>query len=206
MKKSTFVVLFLMASFLNAQKVIKKSITATNILYFHIDLTHCYQLLIETSKTNEMEVEAISNGEYRKNLLLNVLEEGSNVWIRTDFQPDFKNPNDKLSAHKVISIALKIKLPEYKNVVIVGDNCNTTILGDYKNLEVTLLEGKCTLKNVSERISVTTKSGDIKVYNNAATIEAKSKYGEVFKGNIPFGNTYYTLISATGNIYLKKTE
>lgn len=195
-----------MVGFLNAQEVIKKSITATNVSYFHIDLTHCYQLFLETSETNEIVVEAVFNGEYRENLLLNVLEEGDNVWINTDFQPDFKNPNDKLSAHKVISIALKIKLPEYRNVAIVGGNCNTTVLGNYKNLEVTLSEGKCVLKNVSEQISVTTKSGDIKVFNNTATINATSKYGEVFKETIPSGNTHFTLLSTTGNIYLKKTE
>jgi len=206
MKKIILAVLLVVVNFLNAQKVIKKSISATNVSLFQIDLTNCFKLSLETSHKEVIEVEATLDGEYRKDLLLNVVEEGNTIWVNTNFQPDFVNPNDKLSAHKVISIALKIKLPKYKSVEVTGGSCNAIITGKYKNISVALSDGTCILDKVSENVFVSTKSGDIKVVNSIATIDATSKYGTVYKETIPKGNTHFKLMSITGNIYLNKTE
>ncbi len=206
MKKGILFILVIAINFLNAQKVVKKSIEVANVDFFQIDLTNCFNLILETVETNILEVEAVLDGEYRKDVLLNVIEEGKTVLVATNFQPGFTNPNDKLSAHKVVSVGLKIKIPSAKNVKITGGSCNTLINGVYKDLNVLLTSGKCTLNKVSENVSVNTQSGQIVTLNSKGTIEASSKYGQVIKEIIPIGNTYIKLMSITGDIYLKKTE
>lgn len=189
-----------------AQKVIKKSIVNSTISFVQIDASNCFEIVMETADTNEMIIEAFIDGEYKKDLELVVKEDSSTLMVSSGFNPNFVNPNDKLSAHKVISIALKIKLPEYKNVLVFGTSCNVAIVGNYKNLKVTLDDGRCDLTQVSEISEITTQGGDIIVSSSKATIVATSAYGDVQENQIPVGNDHFILRSTTGNIYLKKIE
>ncbi len=181
--------------------MINDAVTAINI-----NLDNCYRLTLETSQSHEMSVEAIIDGEYKKDLLLSVKEEGSSIMISSGFQPNFKNPNDKLSAHKVVSISLKIVLPQHKYVTVFGTSCNVFASGDYQELNVSLNDGNCDLVNTSENVKVHTQSGHILVEALKADINAVSKYGNINKEDIPKGDTKYTLTSVTGNIRIRKTE
>jgi DUF4097 and DUF4098 domain-containing protein YvlB len=67
-------------------------------------------------------------------------------------------------------------------------------------------DGICNLENVSKSVHVVTQSGDIHVRTNRGDIVSKSTFGNVFKANIPRGNSNFDLSTITGNIYLKKTE
>lgn len=201
-----FILLFFTLNFLTAQKVVKKSIVDSSISSFQIDASNCFKINILTSDTDEVVVEATIDGEYRKDLLLNVNEEGSTVLVSAGFRPNFENPNDKLSAHKVVSIALEIQLPAQKNVRVFGTNSNIQATGAYEKLKITLNDGASNLKSVEGRAEVTTQSGDIIVETEAAEILSNSKYGKVDENQIPTGNNKYTLNTVTGNILLKRIE
>jgi len=190
----------------NAQKVVNKTIVNPTISFIQIDASNCFKITIETTETNEMVIEATIDGEYKNDLLLSAKEEGSTVLVSTGFQPNFKNPNDKLSAHKVISIALAIKLPKDKNVNVYGSSCNVTATGVYERLKVSLNDGSCNLYNVSRFADINTQSGDIRVRSAMATIEGTSKYGLVESDKIPMGNDYFKLNTITGNILLNRIE
>lgn len=201
-----FTILFFTLNFLTAQKVVKKSIVNSSVSSFQINAANCFEIHIETADTNEVVVEATIDGEYRKDLVLNVKEKGSTVLVSAGFQPNFENPNDKLSAHKVVSIALRIKLPGYRNVRVFGTNCNILAKGAYENLRITLNDGASTINNVKGQAEVTSQSGEITVNSKSAEIFAKSKYGKVEENQIPNGNNKYVLNSVTGNIRLKRIE
>ncbi|WP_276168933.1 hypothetical protein [Zobellia alginiliquefaciens] len=201
-----FLVFFLFVNLLTAQKVVKKSLINDAVTAINIDVAHCYELELETSESHEMSVEAIIDGEYTKDLLLTVKENEGSILISSGFQPNFKNPNDKLSAHKVVSISLKVVLPRYKYVTVFGTSCNVFATGDYRKLNVTLNDGNCELFNVSEDVNVHTQSGHILVEALKADIKADSKYGKIDEEDIPNGGAVYTLTSVTGNIGIKKTE
>ena len=198
--------LFLFLNSVNAQKTVKKTLINPSISFIQIDADNCFEIDLQTSKTNEMVIEATIDGEYKKDLLLQVSEEGSTVLVKGGFQPNFKNPNDKLSAHKVISIALRIKLPEQKNVTIFGTGCNIKATGLYRNLKVTLNDGRCDLINVSETVEIITQSGDISVTSLKATIDSKSKYGSIFGNKMPIGDGHYLLRTISGNIHLNRID
>ncbi|MGW9684335.1 hypothetical protein [Flagellimonas sp. 2504JD1-5] len=190
---------------LQGQKLVKKALSNTTE-YIQIDAEFCYQVNLLTSKTEEVVVKATMEGEYAKDLVVSIEEEGATMLISTRFQPNFINPNDKLSAHKVISIALEINLPEYKDVFVYGTNSNLSAIGKYKRLKAKLSDGKCTLVNVSETVEVTTQKGDIIVTVPSGNIFAKSTYGEIFEEDIPNGDNQFTLNTIEGEIHLKKTK
>ena len=201
-----FIILFFAFNFLTAQKVVKKSIVDSAITSFQIDAANCYKMTIETVKSDEILVEAIIDGEYKKDLVLNVIENNSAITISAGFQQNFVNPNDKLSAHKVVSIALNIKLPEYKYVTVFGTSCNVTVDGAYMKLKVSLNDGICSLKDISETAEVTTQSGNIYLEIKTGEAISTSKYGSITTDKIPTGNTKYVLSTVTGDIFIKRID
>lgn len=191
---------------LTAQKVVKKAIVNSEIAFINIDVTNCYKLTLDTAAGNEMVLEATIDGEYKKDLVLYSEQKGHTIHVSGGFQPVFKNPNDKLSAHKVISIALKIQIPKNKSVIVYGSNCNVTVAGNYRKLKITLNDGKCILNNVSESVTVITQSGEISAYTKGAEVKVNSKYGRVQSDEIPVKDDRYDLTSITGSITIRKTE
>ncbi len=205
MKPICLVILF-MTNLLPAQKWVKKSIINPEIAAINIDATNNFELSVDTAPGNEMILEATLEGEYSKNLVLNVREAGNTLLVSTDFSPDFKKPGDKLSAHKVISVALKIVLPEQKRIRIFGAGCHISVQGSYHDLKIMLNDGTCVLEHVSGDVEVATQSGTISVATARADIDARTKYGEVRGDWIPTGENRYDLSSVTGNILLNKTD
>ncbi len=190
----------------SAQKLVKKSFVNSETNFIQIATKNCFKVETTTALSNEIIVEAIIDGEYTKDLLIAIEQEGATMMVSADFQPGFVHPNDKLSAHKVLSISLKIQVPQYKKVKLYGTASTVIASGKYQDLQVILSDGKCVLNAVSERAVVTTQSGDIILRSKAGTIEASSKYGLVKNEGIPIGDWLYTLTSTTGNISIKKTE
>lgn len=197
---------FLFTQFLTGQKLIHKTISNPENQSIQIDTKNCFQVLLETSKEKELKVEAAMEGEYQKDLAVKIEEDGLNVLVSADFLPSFKAPNDKLSAHKVISIALKIVVPENCSVNVFGTNSKVLAFGKYRKLKISLATGDCTLNSVTENVEVKTQKGAINVITNRGKIDAKSIYGKVNLGKIPDGNSSYNLTSVEGDIYVIKTE
>lgn len=186
--------------------MVKKSIVDSTMNSFQIDASNSFEIRIDTHDTDAVIVEATIDGEYSKDLVLSVKEVGPTVMVNAGFRPNFENPNDKLSAHKVVSIALRIQVPAHKNVRLFGTNCTIQATGVYEKLKVTLNDGASYLNKVEGYVEVNTQSGDIIVKSNRAEIHGVSKYGKILGDQIPKGNTKYVLHTVTGNIRLKRIE
>ncbi len=206
MKEGFFVIFLLSINFLSAQKMIKKTIINPDTSFIQINANNCFEVSLETYDADKIVVEATIEGEYKNDLLLNVTQEGTTVLVSTGFQPNFVNPNDKLSAHKVISIALHIKVPAYKKVQVNGTNSNIIAAGAFTDLDIILEDGSCTLNEVGETVSVYTQSGDIILSSSRAEIRAKTKYGKINREAIPLSDNLITLTSVTGDINVMKIE
>lgn len=204
--KRIILLLFFSLQFLGAQKTVKKTVPNSSIAAVEIDVNNCFETTMTTSKTEELTVFATIEGEYKKDVILNVKQDGSNVLVSAGFSPNFENPNDKLSAHKVVSIALEIIVPEYQRVQVHGGSCNVFATGIYERLKITLNDGSCTLKNAGKKVLVRTQSGNINVESKSAEIMASSKFGTVQKNTIPAGDNSFILTSISGNIGLAKKD
>jgi hypothetical protein len=200
--KKVCLLIFLTANLLPAQKIVQKSIIDPEIRAISIDAGNSFELSVQTVKGGELVCEAIIDGEYKKDLLLNVRESGKTILISTGFSPDYKKPNDKLGVHKVVSIALKVTMPDLMAVRIFGTSCNVSAEGSYRNLKITLNDGGCVLDRISGSAKVVTQSGTISVTAENAVVEAKSKYGAVRGEPYSTGEHRYDLSSVTGDILL----
>lgn len=198
--------LFLFTLFGFAQKQVKKTLINLESKSIQIDANNCYTVDLATVRGNEILVEAFIDGEYQKDLIVKIQEEGSNVLISAGFQPNFVNPNDKLSAHKIISIELRISVPEQTTVQLFGTRSYVSVRGLYRKLKVDLADGRCTLLNTGEDVAVKTQNGDIFLETHSGSINATSKYGKVKSEDLPEGDYQYTLHSVEGNIHVSKIE
>lgn len=206
MKVSLLCFVLLLSVGLTAQKKMYKNILADHISLIQVDATNCFVVEVQTSKGNEISIVGEMEGEYSQDLDLEVSTNGSTIMVETGFTPNFENPNDKLSAHKVVSILLKLIVPSYKNLEIYGTNARVVLDGEYNKINVSLSDGTCVLNDIVAQAEIKSQSGSIEVYSTAASIDASSKYGKVSENIIPEGNSLFKLETITGNIDLTKTE
>ena len=198
-------ILVLLYSFFGyTQKIVKKSILNSSISSIEIDGANCFLVEVLTKDIKEVIVEATIEGEYKRDLIITIKKDIPSLQIRAEFQPIFVNPNDKLSAHKVVSIALKITIPKDKDVSVLGTSSTFIGFGVYKRLRVSLKDGLCELANISGKINIETQSGDIIVKKSAGNFVLNSKYGKVQEDIMPKGNSEFYLATNTGNIQVMK--
>ncbi|MEA1786563.1 hypothetical protein U1E44_10710 [Arenibacter sp. GZD96] len=188
------------------QKITHKTLIDPETTSIHLNAANVYQVQLATRETKEMNIEAFIDGEYSGEQLVQITKNGGTSVVSVEFQPNFEMPNDKLSAHKVLSVALKIEVPQGKRFYLYGSEANVSITGVYSHLKVVLNDGNCTLYHVQAPVVVQTQSGVITTKGAYATIEAFSKYGAVFGEAHTSGKYSYHLSTVTGNIYLNKTE
>ncbi|WP_031445712.1 DUF4097 family beta strand repeat-containing protein [Arenibacter algicola] len=206
MRLVAFVFFLLGSCTLQAQKKVVKAIENPNFSFVQIDVRNCFSLALETVDSPKITVEASIDGEYLQDLLVSVKQQGTTVLVSTGFQPNFVFPNDKLSAHKVISISLKISIPKDLDVNVYGTSTNVGVTGDYAKLKISLSDGKCILNGRGENVEINTQSGNIELITNNAQIMASTKYGKIKREVIASGDDHFTLNSVTGNISIRKTE
>jgi len=187
-----------------SQKLIEKELVNPETKSIEINTANCYLVTMKTHRGKRLKIEASMEGEYAKDLSIALEEKGSNIRIGASFLPSFTPPNDKLSAHKVISISLSVTLPEYMQVKVYGNHSNVFAKGNYNDLSVTLADGNCTLNKIVEKVSVKTQKGEIVVHGARGTVDTKSDYGRVIKGNISKGEAYFNLYSVEGDILVNK--
>ncbi len=188
------------------QKTVRKTVLSPATTLVRIDANNCFEVNVGTTQSEAVEVTADLEGEYAEDLLITLREEGSTLSINTNFQPNFKNPNDKLSAHKVVSIRLEISLPPHKNLSIYGSDSNVILNGVYKDVRVILNDGACRLGLHAETITVRSQSGPIYLSVPVESVMAKSRYGQVIGQAEKNGHGRFELITATGDIHLKETK
>ncbi len=188
------------------QKTVKKVFSTPHVTAFNIDTSLFFEVDVETSVEKEMVLEASMEGEYQQDLQLVIRENGNTLFVAGEFQPYFEIPNDKLSAHKVVSISLKVSIPENQVVHLYGSGANVEVEGNYKALSVVLNDGKCTIRKVGQNVRATTQSGPISLIITSGRVKALTKYGKIENEQIPYGKEQYHLQSTSGNITITQAE
>ncbi len=200
-----FLAILLLPVVVFCQKKISKKIINAEKQYIHIDGVNCYAIDLKTTTGNELVVEASIEGEYAKDLAVKLEEDGDNILVSAGFLPSFKAPNDKLSAHKVVSISLAVLLPEYSQVQLYGTYSNVKAEGIYRALDISVADGNCFLHSQAENTAVKTQTGEIRLMQTKGVVAANTKYGKIHKGNVPSGDYNYNLYSIEGDIWVNIT-
>lgn len=183
-----------------AQKVLTKTLLNPGISSISIDGDLCYEVILETDDSREVTVEARMEGEYGKDLLVLFRESGSTLFVATGLRPEFELPNDKLGAHKVISVRMKVTVPRGESVMLNAQTCQVVTSGHYQDLKIAFNDGSCHLGHTALNSEVRTASAPIHASLCRGDVEARSAYGEVFLQPVPSGDHHLLLLSTRGNI------
>ena len=206
MRLFLFLLALTFSQFAHPQKVVSKSVEFPAGSVARIDARQCYVLQLDTRAGGEMVVEARMEGEYGGYNAIQLTREGNTLHLAAGFEPLFRKPNDKLGAHKVVSISLKILVPENRTVEILADDAQLEVHGLYEHLQILQASGYCGVYDAGRYVEIRTQTADILVASHAADIVANSRYGRVAPNGIPPGEAHFELYTISGNINLIRTE
>ena len=185
---------------LSAQKRISKQLLDPLVSAILVEGEQCFRIVLETADTREVRVEAEMQGEYQDALLIQTEMLGSTLRISTGFSPHFDLPNDKLGAHKVFSVDLRVILPSHQRVTLFAGTCQVATFGKYQSLKARIDGGSFQMEHMAESTEVHTRSAEIRARLQSGDIKAVSRHGEVEMGAVPTGEPFYFLESNQGNI------
>ena len=86
-------------------------------------------------------------GENYENVLVTTSEENKTLKIGTSYSPYFIAENDKLAAHKVMSVDIELTIPNFLYVEVNTPIASISVTGNYSNFHAYLENGDCQLNN-----------------------------------------------------------
>lgn len=161
-----------------AQKRGEQTYDIQDIKAIHINSDIIFKITINAQPAKQIQLNTTVDGEtYASTLVHSKVTEGR-LEITTGRTPDFTPYNDKLSAHKVLSIELEISIPEDLNINISSTLAGVNLKGRYGSLQINLGRGGLRGMDIRFRESIiNTISGDVKLTLEEANVIAGSRNG-----------------------------
>ncbi|WP_233586633.1 DUF4097 family beta strand repeat-containing protein [Formosa maritima] len=206
MKPILSIIIMFYALQIYAQKTTEKTFTSEGISTLVIDGSSVFKIRMETTKTNTISIQSLAEGEHSEQLVLLTEIKNNQLHVSSVYQPLFVADNDKLSAHKLISIELIFLIPEQLDISISSNIASVFLSGNYNHVTIELMNGSFKANNFQGNLLVNTIHGDVEVETNQAIVEASSKHGNVNQEVLIEGNREIILNSINGNITVTKTE
>ena len=183
-------ILFILASIsLCAQKRLTQTYEATAINELYINSNEIFKINITTAQTSNITIATIIDGETFASTLLNTTIEEGVLKITTGKTPDYIPFNDKLAAHKVLSIELDIIIPTGLDTSIFSTLASVDTTGNLGQVRIDLGRGHYRGEEFRFRESgkINTISGSIYIASDIVNVTALSRNGKV---HIPPSDQY----------------
>lgn len=178
--KKLLLLLILIPNCLFAQKRSEQTFDKQDIKTLSINSNAIFKISITAQPVQEISIQTITDGETYESSLLHTKIIDQRLEITTGRTPDFTPFNDKLSAHKVLSIELDITIPQDFNIDIYSTLAEVSLKGRYKELQINLGRGGLIGRDIRFRESViNTISGNVALTTKRADVTASSRNGEV---------------------------
>lgn len=209
MAKKSIILFFLVfgSTFCYAQKVIQKKFPSEEISEFSITDNAIFKIEIQSSEESTITVSAHISGEHAENIIIEEKIVDGTLFLKTGFAPFFTFENDKLAAHKIMAIELKITVPKTIAVEIKSKLASVNFNGNIKNLRINLENGNCTLTNFSGNAQLKTIGGNITAQTQKnVSGNAISKNGTVENNLSSKGKFLIAAESINGSISLLQTK
>jgi plasmid maintenance system killer protein len=163
MQKTNYILILLLLISMScfAQKVTQQTLSIYEIEEIRIDTDKIFQLNIFSTNDNIIKIETRMEGEYFRDLNIITATKNKQVLLSCELAEDFELPNDKLSAHKVFSVAMNIYIPKQLKVQLEGDGTQVYVKGNYKKFLALLISGNYTLEDFYSEAKIQTKKGNI---------------------------------------------
>ncbi|MFT4848973.1 MAG: hypothetical protein ACI83B_001511 [Sediminicola sp.] len=190
-----------------SQKLVEKQLNATTFERIVISSKIINTLAINTEVTDQIRIVSKVVGENCENVVVTTSQENKTLKIGASYSPYFIAENDKLAAHKVISVDVELTIPNFLYVEVRTSIASVSVIGNYSNLQANLENRDCELNNFLGNASIKTKRGNIKVHvKGSVSGRAFSTNGSVV--NYLPGRAKYTIVaeSRDGDISLLQTK
>ena len=171
-----------------------------------IESDEVFEIYVKTTDASEMQINAEVEGENFESILLSTSIENGLWYIQTNRSVGFNPIDDKLAAHKVISVVLNIEMPAYKELWVTSNLASVNAEGRYQFINLNLSGGDCTLFNFLGNGIVNTLRGSIAVDTQHTAIDFLSRNGNENIENKPNGKYHLNLKSVDGNISVSQSE
>ncbi len=202
-----FIVLTLSVFAASAQKTIEKQWDRAEVDTLLIDSDAIYRISISSGPGEYISLTARVEGEYSESVVVNSVLKGRMLAVTSGFGPYFEKDNDKLAAHKVLSLEAELDIPEGLVVIVRSALATVEHSGSLRELQVSLSEGNILLDKFTGDARLFTELGDIQV-NAGPNVGGRGISGE---GNVVNelslqGKFFIEAESRKGNVLLKKAN
>ncbi len=191
-----------------SQKDLSRTYVAEGIESFLIDGNGVHSLSVITEDVDVISVNVHLEGETSEEIVIKEHMEGSKLELGFGSWPLAKVYNDKLSAHKVVSVGVTLIIPERLFVSITSNTTAVFAQGTFNTLYVSIEDGNCVVKNFNGNANLTTNSGVIlvTVANKTTSALALSTYGSIKNDLKSTGVFTINAKSVHGDITLQQTQ
>ncbi len=206
MKKIVFLLLFCISFSVFSQKKVERNWNGNTLKKLVVNGNGVFKIKVSNCQDTTISVQAKIEGEYAEHLFLIDKTESETLTLSTKFQPLFKDDNDKLSAHKVLSVELEISVPKHISLDVKSDIGSAQISGNYPSVFIELQQGNCSLNPFLGNATINTIEGNISIATNNAKVEAYTKTGAKAIYQFKYGQYILSVHTINGNIKVTKFE
>ena len=206
MKFKLTVVFFLITQVFFAQIGTEKTWEANEIKTVAIAGQNVFKIKVSNARSNTVSLKVKIEGEYAKHLVIIDKFSNETLFISASFQPLFKDDNDKLSAHKVLSVEYELTVPKRMALDIKSDIASVKVIGEYHSVFIELNQGNCNLQEFLGNATVNTIDGNIAIQTNNAKVEAFTKTGTIQNKQFKYGKYNISCHTINGDINVTKIE
>lgn len=204
--KTTILLLLIAITSVCAQKSTEKIWNADVINTIVIDGENVFNITVSNSLSNTILLKVKIEGEHANQLVMVDSVVNKQLYISSSFQPLFVKDNDKLSAHKVMSVEYQLLVPKNIKLEIKSNIGSVDLVGTYPSVFIELNQGNCNLKQFLGNASINTVNGDINIETDHAKVEAFTKTGQITLTQFKFLKFNLNCHTINGDIKITKTE
>ncbi len=206
MKIKLTILLCLITSSFFAQKSTEKIWSADAIKSIKINGDNIFKIKVDNNFSNTISLKVKIEGEHADQLVVFDSIADNILVISSSYQPLFVKDNDKLSAHKVVSIEYVLTVPNHVILDVKSNIGSVKINGSYPSVFVELYQGNCSLKQFFGDASINTIDGNISIETNNAIVKAFTKTGTKNISDSKYGLHTISCHSINGNIMVTKIK
>ena len=201
-----FVVLFCAMSTTFAQKHMVLTEPAGQLKGIFIESDQVFQIYVKTTNSDQLVISTEVEGETFETLEIDTRLQNELLYVTTGRSVGFKAFDDKLAAHKVLSVVLHIELPKDKELWVNSSLASVEAQGAYSYVNLNLSGGRVDLLDFSGNGVVNTLRGAIAIETQNTEVNASSRNGTVDVASSPLQLYELVLKTVDGDISVSQSE
>tara|TARA_B110000046_G_scaffold65582_1_gene73089 strand:- start:67 stop:627 length:561 start_codon:yes stop_codon:yes gene_type:complete len=174
----------LVCSLLFGQTQQRKIWDASTIESIHLDFPWISSIAINTHGDPFIEAHYQTEGEYQDINLLKSSVVGVHFYLEEYQRPNWNNPGDKLSVHKVVANMISLTIPEGLYLSLFAKETELNCSGEYENLTIRFEHGAAVFDVKNPKGSIQSLSADLHFYGLASQQLPKNIKVNTTLGNI----------------------